>query len=207
MKLLQGPWPGSNFFYAMEIVFASNNKHKLHEIAAILGPEFKLKSLADIGCHQDIPEPWPSLEENALAKARFVYERYGLNCFADDTGLEVDALGGKPGVLSARYAGPGKDSRDNMLKLLEELKGTENRRARFRTVVALIQNGEKHLFEGIVEGNIIHAPQGEGGFGYDPVFVPDGYDQTFAELPPELKNTISHRFRAIEKLVGFLKEK
>ncbi|MBW6499652.1 MAG: non-canonical purine NTP diphosphatase [Bacteroidales bacterium] len=191
----------------MEIVFASNNTHKLHEIAAILGPAFKLKSLTDIGCHEDIPEPWPSLEENALAKARFVYERFGFNCFADDTGLEVEALDGKPGVLSARYAGPGKDSRDNMLKLLDELKGTDNRRARFRTVIALIMDGKEHLFEGIVEGHIIYAPQGTGGFGYDPVFVPVGYDQTFGELPADLKNTISHRYRAIDKLVRFLKEK
>lgn len=191
----------------MELVFASNNPHKLQEIAAILGPEFHLSSLSEIGCSEEIPEPWPTLEENALAKARFVYQRYGRNCFADDTGLEVDALGGRPGVQSARYAGPGKNSRDNMLKLLEELKNESRRKARFRAVIALIIDGEEMLFEGIVNGVIAHEPKGEGGFGYDPVFIPEGYEQTFGQLPAELKNTMSHRFRAIEKLVGFLKER
>jgi XTP/dITP diphosphohydrolase len=190
----------------MEIVFASNNTHKLHEIAAILGPAFKLKSLADIGCHDDIPEPWPTLEENALAKARYVYQRYGRDCFADDTGLEVEALGGKPGVLSARYAGPAKSSRDNMNKLLAEMENITRREARFRAVMALIIEGKEFLFEGIVNGKIALKPKGEGGFGYDPVFVPEGFNQTFGELPVDLKNTISHRYRAIEKLVGFLRK-
>ncbi len=191
----------------MEIVFASNNPHKLHEIAAILGPAFKLKSLADIGCHDDIPEPWPSMEENALAKARFVFERFGFNCFADDSGLEVMALDGKPGVFSARYAGPAKSSLDNMNKLLAEMEHITRREARFRAIMALIIEGKEFLFEGIVNGKIALKPKGEGGFGYDPVFVPDGYDQTFAELPAELKNTISHRYRALSKLVRFLKER
>jgi len=190
----------------MELVFASNNEHKLREISEILGSGFKLLSLKDIGCHDDIPEPWPTLEENALAKARYVYERFGPDCFADDTGLEVLALGGKPGVQSARYAGPGKNSHDNMQKLLREMEGLTNRQARFRAVIALIKDGREFLFEGIVNGTIAHAPKGEGGFGYDPVFVPEGYHQTFGELPSELKNTMSHRFRAIEKLVGFLKK-
>jgi XTP/dITP diphosphohydrolase len=190
----------------MEIVFASNNTHKLHEIAAILGPAFKLKSLADIGCHDDIPEPWPTLEENALAKARYVYQRYGRDCFADDTGLEVEALGGKPGVLSARYAGPAKSSRDNMNKLLAEMEHITRREARFRAVMALIIEGKEFLCEGIVNGKIALKPKGEGGFGYDPVFVPEGFNQTFGELPVDLKNTISHRYRAIEKLVGFLRK-
>lgn len=173
-------------------------------MAAILGPEFHLESLSEIGCSEEIPEPWPTLEENALAKARFVCQRYGRNCFADDTGLEVDALDGRPGVQSARYAGPGKNSRDNMLKLLEELKNETRRKARFRAVIALIIDGEEMLFEGIVNGVIAHQPRGEGGFGYDPIFIPEGYEQTFGQLPAELKNTMSHRFRAIEKLVGFL---
>lgn len=189
----------------MELVFASNNEHKLSEISSILGDDFNVLSLKQIGCFDDIPEPWPSLEENALAKARYVYERFGLNCFADDTGLEVSALGGKPGVKSARYAGAGKNSSDNMQKLLAKLTGVENREARFRTVVALILNGNEYLFEGIVNGMIALEPAGHGGFGYDPVFIPEGYDKTFGELSPDIKNTMSHRYRAIEKLVVFLK--
>ncbi|MEE4176408.1 MAG: non-canonical purine NTP diphosphatase [Bacteroides sp.] len=188
----------------MKLVFASNNPHKLKEISEILGPDYPLVSLQDIGCFEDIPEPWPSLEENALAKARYVKTHYGLDCFADDTGLEVEALDGRPGVMSARYAGPGKNSRDNMLKLLEELKNETNRRARFRAVIALILDGQEYLFEGIVNGHITHSARGEGGFGYDPVFIPEGYAQTFAELSADIKNRVSHRFRAIEKLVHFL---
>lgn len=191
----------------MKLVFASNNPHKLKEISEILGPDYSLVSLQDIGCFEDIPEPWPSLEENALAKARYVKTHYGLDCFADDTGLEVEALDGKPGVMSARYAGPGKNSRDNMMKLLEELKDETNRRARFRAVIALILDGQEILFEGIVSGHITHSPRGEGGFGYDPVFIPEGFEQTFAELSADIKNGISHRFSAIDKLVGFLKNR
>ncbi len=190
----------------MNLVFASSNLHKLREIADFLGPGFTLLSLKDIGCKEDIPEPWPTLEDNALAKARYVNVRYGLDCFADDTGLEVEALDGKPGVMSARYAGPGKNSRDNMLKLLEELKGETNRRARFRAVIALIHYGQEFLFEGIVNGHLTHQPSGEGGFGYDPIFIPEEYDQTFGALSPGIKNSISHRYRAIEKLVQFLKK-
>lgn len=191
----------------MKLVFASNNPHKLKEISEILGPDYSLVSLQDIGCFDDIPEPWPSLEENALAKARYVKTHYGLDCFADDTGLEVEALDGKPGVMSARYAGIGKNSRDNMMKLLEKLKDETNRRARFRAVIALILDGQEILFEGIVSGHITHSPRGEGGFGYDPVFIPEGFEQTFAELSADIKNGISHRFRAIEKLVEFLKKR
>lgn len=189
----------------MKLVFASSNPHKLREISDILGPAFTLLSLKDIGCNEEIPEPWPTLEENALAKARHVRNHYGLDCFADDTGLEVDALGGLPGVQSARYAGPAKDSRDNVMKLLQEMQGENNRKARFRAIIALVMDGSEYLFEGIVNGHIINEPRGEGGFGYDPVFVPEGYDQTFAELSADIKNGISHRYRAIKKLVDFLK--
>jgi XTP/dITP diphosphohydrolase len=191
----------------MELIFASNNQHKLQEISALLGNEFKLFSLNDIGCTEDIPEPWPSMEENALAKAHYVYENYRKDCFADDSGLEVMALGGRPGVLSARYAGPAKNSQDNMNKLLAEMEGIIGRQARFRAVMALIINGKEYLFDGTVNGKIAHAPKGDGGFGYDPVFIPDGYDQTFGELPPEIKNTMSHRFRALKKVLEFLKKR
>lgn len=178
----------------------------MQEISAMLGSEFKLLNLNDIGCTEDIPEPWPSMEENALAKARYVYEKFGKNCFADDSGLEVMALDGRPGVLSARYAGPTKNSQDNMNKLLAEMEGITQREARFRAVMALIINGKEYLFEGTVNGKIDHAPKGDGGFGYDPVFIPNGYTQTFGELPPALKNTMSHRFRALEKMIDFLKK-
>lgn len=190
-----------------EILFASNNQHKVEEIRAILGPDFSLKGLNDIGFRGDIPEPHDTLEDNALAKAVFVASHYGADCFADDTGLEVEALGGLPGVHSARYAGPEKDSVRNMNKLLEEMRGMTNRRARFRTVIALVIEGEHHLFEGIVNGEITTKPRGNYGFGYDPVFVPQGYTQTFAEMPAGEKNTISHRKRAISKLTRFLKER
>ncbi len=185
-------------------VFASHNRHKIQEVTDILGPDFQLSGLSDIGCYEEIPEPYDTLEENAMAKARHVFTHYGKNCFADDTGLEVDALNGLPGVLSARYAGPGKNNRANVAKLLRELEGETNRKARFRTVVALILDGCEHLFEGIVNGRIIHEPRGDQGFGYDPVFIPDGYTVTFAEMDAAEKNRISHRYTAIAKLAVFL---
>ncbi len=185
----------------MKIVFATNNQHKLEEIRHILGEQFEIVSLQDIGCNTDIPETGETLEENALIKARYVYEHYGLDCFADDTGLEVDALGGEPGVRSARYAeGVGHDSEANMSKLLANLKENNNRKARFRTVIALIIKGEEQLFEGVVRGEISRSRSGSEGFGYDPIFVPEGYDRSFAELGAEIKNSISHRARAVEKL-------
>lgn len=186
------------------IVFASNNPNKLKEIKAILGPEFSVSGLQDIGCTEDIPEPFDTLEENALAKARFVFNKYGYDCFADDTGLEVEALGGLPGVQSARYAGEQKSSSDNIRKLLEMLQGVENRNAQFRAVMALIIHGKEYLFEGTVTGRIAHETSGRGGFGYDPVFIPDGYDQNFAEMTEEEKNRISHRYAALQKMTGFL---
>ena len=188
-----------------KIVVATNNAHKLKEIAAILGQEIELLSLKDIQCFADIPETADTLEGNARQKAMYIYENYGMDCFADDTGLEVEALGGAPGVFSARYAGDGHDSEANMQKLLKELAGKENRKAQFRTVICLIRNGKEHLFEGIVKGEIIQEKRGGAGFGYDPIFVPEGYDLTFAELGDDVKNTISHRARAVEKLCQFLK--
>ena len=188
-----------------KLVVATNNAHKLEEIAAILGDEMELFSLKDINCHADIPETADTLEGNARQKAMYIYENYGMDCFADDTGLEVDALNGAPGVFSARYAGDGHDSEANMQKLLKELKGNENRKAQFRTAICLIMEGKEYLFEGIVKGAIIEEKRGGAGFGYDPIFVPEGYDQTFAELGNDIKNTISHRARAVEKLCTFLK--
>ncbi len=194
------------------IVFATNNQHKLQEIREILSPEFEIVSLKEIGCHEDIPETGNTLEENALQKARYVSERYHISCFADDTGLEVEALGGAPGVHSARYAeGTDHDSEANMTKLLGELEGKENRQARFRTVIALIELGEDetenvHLFEGIVEGHISTERQGTEGFGYDPIFVPEGYEKSFAALGETIKNHISHRARAVKKLAEYLKQ-
>jgi len=191
----------------MKIVFATNNQHKLEEIRYILGEKFEVVSLRDIGCTEDIPETGSTLEENAWQKVDYVHEHYGLDCFADDTGLEVEALNGAPGVLSARYAndeGHDHDSQANMNKLLRELDGNDNRRARFRTVVALLLNGERHQFEGIVEGRIDTEKHGTEGFGYDPIFVPDGYDKSFAQLGPDIKNHISHRARAMQKLTDFL---
>ena len=188
-----------------KLVVATNNAHKLEEIAAILGDEMELLSLKDINCHADIPETADTLEGNARQKAMYIYENYGMDCFADDTGLEVDALNGSPGVFSARYAGDGHDSEANMQKLLKELKGKENRKAQFRTAICLIMEGKEYLFEGIVKGTIIEEKRGGAGFGYDPIFVPEGYDQTFAELGNDIKNTISHRARAVEKLCKFLK--
>jgi XTP/dITP diphosphohydrolase len=209
----------------MKIVFATNNEHKLSEIRAILGPQFEVVSLADIGCHEDIPETGQTLEENALMKAEYVYNKYHLSCFADDTGLEVEALNGAPGVYSARYAaivpagepaGPSHDSEANMARLLRELANNNNRKARFRTVIALIEKKDVcpcgctsikvvHKFEGIVNGEITREKSGAEGFGYDPIFRPDGYDKTFAELGLDIKNQISHRARATQKLAEYLK--
>jgi XTP/dITP diphosphohydrolase len=189
-----------------QLVFATNNKHKLEEVGDILKERVDILSLNDIDCHDDIPETADTLEGNALIKAHYIYDKYHKNCFADDTGLEVEALGGAPGVYSARYAGgEGHDSEANMTKLLINLEGEANRKARFRTVVALIIDGEEHLFEGIVEGRIIDERRGGQGFGYDPIFVPDGFDKTFADLGEEVKNSISHRSRAVNKLCEFLK--
>ena len=190
----------------MHIVFASNNPHKVQEIRAILGPAFQVSGLVDIGFSGDIPEPYNTLEENALAKARHIYQGYRVNCFADDTGLEVDALGGLPGVQSARFAGEAKDSTANVIKLLTMMKGQSNRRAQFRAIMALILDGKEHLFEGVVKGHITEKTSGSGGFGYDPVFVPDGYDQTFAEMAEAEKNRLSHRYEALQKMVAFLKQ-
>ena len=178
-----------------KFVFATNNRHKLDEVSDILGEKIDLLSLKAIHCDVDIPETGSTLEENALIKARYIYEHYQVDCFADDTGLEVEALGGAPGVYSARYAGGnGHDSEANMQKLLRELNGVENRKAQFRTVFALIINGKEHLFEGIVKGTISKERRGQSGFGYDPIFVPEGYTQSFAELGNDIKNKISHRF-------------
>ena len=211
----------------MKIVFATNNEHKLSEIRAILGPKFEVVSLADIGCHEDIPETGDTLEENALMKAEYIYDKYHLSCFADDTGLEVEALNGAPGVYSARYASLesvatesqqtlSHDSEANMARLLRELENNNNRKARFRTVIALIQKKDVcpcgctsikqiHKFEGIVNGEIIREKRGGEGFGYDPIFQPEGYTETFAELGADIKNKISHRARAVAKLAEFLR--
>ena len=189
----------------MQIVFATNNAHKLSEIRQILGHKIEVLSLSDIGCHDDIPETGTTLEASALQKARYIRDKYGYDCFADDTGLEVDALGGEPGIYSVRYAGgEGHDSEANMQKLLQKLDGEDNRAARFRTVIALLQGNEQKLFEGIVNGTITREKSGAEGFGYDPIFMPDGYDQTFAELGMDIKNRISHRARATAQLAAYL---
>lgn len=188
-----------------QIVFASNNAHKLRELREILGKGFEVLGLADIGCHDDIPETADTFEGNALLKAAYVKEHYGYDCFADDSGLEVDALGGAPGIYSARYAGAAHDSAANNARLLRELDGADNRRARFRTAIALLTgDNEPVFFEGCVEGTILTSPRGEGGFGYDPLFRPDGMTKTFAEATPDEKNAISHRGRAVRKLAAYL---
>lgn len=197
----------------MKIVFATNNQHKLQEIREILGDQFEILSLADIGCHEDIPETGNTLEANAHQKAEYIFDHYHIDCFADDTGLEVDALGGAPGVHSARYAeGTDHNSEANMAKLLRELGDNDNRKARFRTVISLIQMeggnpvcSREYQFEGVVEGRIDREKHGSEGFGYDPVFIPEGYDKSFAELGEEIKNQISHRARAVKKLAEWLK--
>lgn len=185
-----------------KIVFATNNAHKLEEVAAILGDGFEVLSLREIGCNTDIPETSDTFAGNAMQKASFVKEHYGYDCFADDSGLEVDILDGAPGVYSARYSGGGSEA--NMDKLLLNLTGKSERGAQFRTVVALLIGKESHLFEGIVRGTIIEERRGEGGFGYDPIFVPEGYEQTFAELGSEVKNSISHRAKAVKQLAEYL---
>ncbi len=192
-----------------QLIMATNNEHKLREIRQILGGGFQVIGLADIGCNDNIPETSDTLEGNALQKARYVQKRFGFDCFADDTGLEVDALNGEPGVVTARYGtlngyGDSHDSDANIKCLFDKLKGKENRNARFRTVIALIQNGEEHLFEGIVEGKIATELRGTDGFGYDPVFEPEETGLTFAEMGPEEKNRISHRGRAAQKLAEYL---
>lgn len=188
----------------MELVFATNNQHKVKEIQALVDDQINLLSLKDIGHEGDLPEEKDTLEENAYQKAKYVYDHYGLNCFADDTGLEVEALNGLPGVHSARYAGNSKNSMNNIYKLLNEIKNKQNRKARFRTVISLIINGKEKRFEGVVNGEIIDELRGKEGFGYDPVFKPDGYEITLAEMPLEEKNYISHRSRAIRKLTNYL---
>ncbi len=189
------------------IVFATNNAHKLGELRGIAGEEWNIMSLAEIGCHDDIPETADTLEGNALIKARWVKARYGYDCFADDTGLMVDALDGAPGVYSARYAGPDHDSAANMKLLLERMADKDNRNAHFSTVIALVMGGEEHIFEGRVDGTIAREPSGCGGFGYDPVFVPENSGRTFSEMTAEEKNAISHRGRATRKLMEFLARK
>jgi len=186
------------------LVFATNNIHKLNEVKAIVPGDMDIIGLSAIHCSEDIPETADTLEGNALMKARYVKEQYGYDCFADDTGLEVEALDGAPGVYSARYAGPAHDSLANIQKLLQALAGKTNRKACFRTVIALIFGDNEYLFEGIINGHITESPRGTNGFGYDPVFVPDNYSETFAELGDAIKNTVSHRAKAAYKLVDFL---
>jgi XTP/dITP diphosphohydrolase len=190
----------------MELVFATNNKHKLEEIQAILGDRFKVLSLQEIGCNEEIPEEQDTLEGNASQKAFFVHNKYGYNCFADDTGLEIDALNDEPGVYSARYAGPERSAEANMDKVLGKLAKIKNRKARFRTVISLVLDGKEFLFEGIVDGEILHKKKGGSGFGYDPIFQPVGFKQSFAEMNLTDKNKISHRGQAVQKLIRYLKD-
>ena len=187
-----------------KLIFATNNKHKLAEVQNILKEYYSVVGLHDIGCDYDIPETATTLEGNALLKAKYVWDNYKTPCFADDTGLEVDALNGEPGVYSARYAGEQKSSDDNITKLLIQLKGTNNRKAQFRTSIAYIEDEREYLFDGIIKGEIIDSRKGTSGFGYDPIFVPEGYTQTFAELGDDVKNKISHRALAIKQLQDFL---
>lgn len=188
------------------LIFATGNPHKVAEVKAMIGDLYDLKSLVDIGCREAIPETASTLEGNALLKARYVRQHYGLDCFAEDSGLEIDALGGAPGVDSAHYAGPQRDAEDNMNLVLSELGATENRTARFRTVIALVLNGEEHTFEGVAEGRILPEKRGEGGFGYDPIFLPVGESRSFAQMTTDEKNAISHRARALRRLMEFLRE-
>jgi len=189
----------------MKIVFATNNPNKLKEIQSLMPTGIEILSLKEIGCTEDIPETGDTLEANAFQKAHYLKEHYGYDCFADDTGLEVESLNGAPGVYSARYAGPERSAEANMAKILEELKGTENRKAQFRTAIALILNGEEQVFEGKVEGHISKAKQGEEGFGYDPIFLPENNQRSFAQMTMAEKGAISHRGRAVRKLVDFLR--
>lgn len=187
-----------------KIVFATHNTHKLSEIREIVDRQFKILGLSDIGCNEEIPETGATLQENALQKALYIKKKYGYDCFADDTGLEVDVLGGAPGVHTARYAGDEENSEENMSKMLQELKGETRRTARFKTVIALLQGEEQHFFKGIAEGEIVEERRGTYGFGYDPIFAPQGYSKTFAEMEDDEKNKISHRAIAMEQLIGFL---
>lgn len=188
------------------IIFATGNRHKVSEVSRILKDKYEILSLKDLGFDGDIPETSDTFEGNALQKAHFVREKFGKDCFSEDTGLEIEVLDGEPGVYSGRYAGEPQVASNNMDKVLKKMKGEKNRKARFKTVIALIFNGKEHLFEGIVTGKILEARSGESGFGYDPIFQPDGFDITFAEMTSEEKNKISHRGRAVAKLVQFLKE-
>jgi len=191
----------------MELVFATNNLHKLEEVQSLLGNRIKLLSLKEIGCHEEIPEDFETLKENAAQKANFIFDKYKINCFADDTGLEIDALNGEPGVYSARYAGEPCTFDDNMNKVLEKMQGIESRKACFKTVIALILDGKEYYFEGKVNGEILTEKVGLDGFGYDPIFKPEGYDLSFAQMSLDEKNKISHRARATMKLVEFLKNR
>lgn len=188
----------------MKLVFASNNKNKIAEIQSMLPESIKILSLEDINCFEDIPETADTIEGNAILKADYVTQKYGYDCFADDTGLEVNAINGEPGVYSARYAGEQKNADDNMNKLLDALKNEENRNAQFKTVITLNLNGKQYLFTGIAKGEITETKTGTNGFGYDPIFKPENFDKTFAELPLEVKNTIGHRGKAVQQLIDFL---
>ncbi|MGD1890699.1 MAG: non-canonical purine NTP diphosphatase [Cyclobacteriaceae bacterium] len=188
----------------MKLCFATNNAHKIREVQQLLGSSFEIVGLQAIGCTEELPETQDTIEGNSAQKARFVYQNYKINCFADDTGLEIEALQGEPGVHSAHYAGPERDSQANMVKVLNGLAGAQNRQAQFRTVITLIRDEQEYSFEGIAPGTIAEAPSGKGGFGYDPIFTPQGYKQSFAEMTLEDKNQISHRAKAVYKLVDFL---
>lgn len=189
----------------MKLVFATNNPNKIREIQQILEKNNQLLSLNDIGCHEDIPEEQDTIEGNASQKAFYVYDKYNKNCFADDTGLEVEVLNNAPGVYSARYAGKDCNPKKNIAKLLDQMQDKTNRKARFKTVISLVIEGKEYMFEGIVNGQILHTEKGSDGFGYDPVFLPDGYEKTFAEMTAEEKNKISHRAIAVNKLATFIK--
>ena len=191
----------------MKLIFATNNAHKLDEVQKIIGNKIQIVSLNDIGCTDEIPETTPTLQGNALQKAKYIFDKYRLNCFADDTGLEIDALKGEPGVYSARYAGEPQDAQKNRDKVLNKLIDKTNKNAQFRTVIALILNGEEYFFEGVVKGKITNSEKGENGFGYDAIFIPEGYTETFAELASEIKNKISHRANAVEKLALYLNKR
>jgi XTP/dITP diphosphohydrolase len=191
----------------MKIVFATNNQNKVKEVQSLLPDHITILSLKDIGCEEDIPETQPTIEGNAIQKAQYVKENYGYDCFADDTGLEVTALNGEPGVYSARYAGEQRNAADNMNKLLQELQHKNDRSAQFKTVVALILNGNQYTFEGICEGTIINEKRGEKGFGYDPIFMANGFEETFAQISLAEKNRVGHRGKAVQKLIGFLNDK
>lgn len=186
------------------IVFATSNKNKVREVKEVLNPSFDIIGLADIGCEEEVPETSATIQGNALQKARYVHQNYGVNCFAEDSGLEIEALNGEPGVITARYAGPQRDAQDNMDLVLQKLADLAHRDARFITVIALILDGKEYLFEGIAAGQIAHKKTGSGGFGYDPIFIPEGYSVSFAEMTAEEKNSISHRGKAVAQLKSFL---